>query len=751
MYKTALSINEKIALRNKEINKTNKSLEKNSVLNTFQLIKSSTDFRKTNNNFKSNLTLSPLCEESIGTIGANNFTKRNILCFNFNKAPSRKDNYYKINKLIRLKKNERMKELEKIHNKILISESELYRNNLYITASEFKTDGKFIKLNRNLSCNELSIKKKKNPIKINKSKSVRKINNYSKTTYNFNSPKKINSSILKNEKIISVLTNYNDDIKTKYALKSTSKMKMQIINMLHNDFGPMNLLDFESKLTKYRMFQNLQSKNVSYLSLNNEFIKTGYINRLTKLKNKVIKIYDNYSQQMHLYLQFLTVVLDREKMNYRENKSKIMNLCSFIEKIVLRIIYKQSELEYLVEIRNFLLRIKNIFDKKEKPAIYYDLLLIRDSKILLIEDLFSQLNFIKEIANKKFNKFISHFQKLKKRITDEDANINLNKNIIDNLDLGYNKVEIIFSSPDDFIKLLNNLTDKNLNLLNELQDTQKAKNNLERYYKKELNFFTKQNDIEYLNQEIELKTNIRDSLKEKYHLLNKRYLYFNNTFNKKLGNTNVESLKIKKNIPMYLDYKLNLDTFNRERYLKKLKNYQYKGLLLLEKLINMIKNFLAIYYDKEKFLENFRNRNRLYVLDINIKSITKEDAKTINSNILKATSIYAEICKYIIFKHKKLTKNVNNLQRIQEQQNIINSNKRIQKQLNEKEAKYEKDFEEKIKILEKTKKPIFYIEKKNSIENNSKRLKMKSERRKIKNKNFAKNEFNDLIKYDDDV
>jgi hypothetical protein len=513
----------------------------------------------------------------------------------------------------------------------------------------------------------------------------------------------------------------------------------------------MNLLDFESKLTKYRMFQNLQSKNVSYLSLNNEFIKTGYINRLTKLKNKVIKIYDNHSQQMHLYLQFLTVVLDREKMNYRENKSKIMNLCSLIEKIVLRIIYKQSELEYLVEIRNFLLRIKNIFDKKEKPAIYYDLLLIRDSKILIIEDLFSQLNFIKEIANKKFNKFISHFQKLKKRITDEDANINLNKNIIDNLDLGYNKVEIIFSSPDDFIKLLNNLTDKNLNLLNELQDTQKAKNNLERYYKKELNFFTKQNDKEYLNQEIELKTNIRDSLKEKYHLLNKRYLYFNNTFNKKLGNTNVESLKIKKNIPMYLDYKLNLDTFNRERYLKKLKNYQYKGLLLLEKLINMIKNFLAIYYDKEKFLENFRNRNRLYVLDINIKSITKEDAKTINSNILKATSIYAEICKYIIFKHKKLTKNVNNLQSIQEQQNIINSNKRIQKQLNEKEAKYEKDFEEKIKILEKTKKPIFYIEKKNSIENNSKRLKMKSERRKIKNKNFAKNEFNDLIKYDDDV
>ena len=70
---------------------------------------------------------------------------------------------------------------------------------------------------------------------------------------------------------------------------------------------------------------------------------------------------------------------------------------------------------------------------------------------------------------------------------------------------------------------------------------------------------------------------------------------------------------------------------------------------------------------------------------------------------------------------------------------------------NEKEAKYEKDYEEKIKILEKTKKPIFYIEKKNSIENNSKRLKMKSERRKIKNKNFAKNEFNDLIKYDDDV
>ena len=47
--------------------------------------------------------------------------------------------------------------------------------------------------------------------------------------------------------------------------------------------------------------------------------------------------------------------------------------------------------------------------------------------------------------------------------------------------------------------------------------------------------------------------------------------------------------------------------------------------------------------------------------------------------------------------------------------------------------------------------PVTLLSLQNSIENNSKRMKMKSERRKIKNKNFAKNEFNDLIKYDDDV
>ena len=60
--------------------------------------------------------MSPFSEELLNQYKEDEIKKRTLMYFNFNKAPSIKDNYYKINKLIKLKRSERIKELDKIHN-----------------------------------------------------------------------------------------------------------------------------------------------------------------------------------------------------------------------------------------------------------------------------------------------------------------------------------------------------------------------------------------------------------------------------------------------------------------------------------------------------------------------------------------------------------------------------------------------------------------------------------------------------------
>ena len=201
--------------------------------------------------------------------------------------------------------------------------------------------------------------------------------------------------------------------------------------------------------------------------------------------------------------------------------------------------------------------------------------------------------------------------------------------------------------------------------------------------------------------------------------------------------------------PLYLNYNVNLNVINREKYYQRMKELKYKGLLLLDKLINIIKNFFELNYAKEDFFHNFHDKNRLFVLDINIKSFNNDNAKSINSYVLKAISIYEEICKYIVFTHEKLKKK--NSQMIKEIKNNLDYNKKILNAAKEKQAKIERGFEDQIKIYEKAVKPIIYISSQPNIENKVKKDKIKKEREKRKVNNLEEQEFNYLTKYYDEV
>jgi len=171
MFKTFTKLNKsRFTNRIQDENRFNNYSGKKQSLNLMKYYKSTRNFRKTTNNFKSNLSLTPFYDDARPV----NIKPGNLVFFNFNKAPSMNDNYRKINNLIKLKRNQRLKELENVHNKILISESESYRNKLYITSSDFKSD-KNINLIKSSSCRTI-------PIKINKShKKNNRINTFQKS------------------------------------------------------------------------------------------------------------------------------------------------------------------------------------------------------------------------------------------------------------------------------------------------------------------------------------------------------------------------------------------------------------------------------------------------------------------------------------------------------------------------------------------------------------------------------------------
>ena len=537
-------------------------------------------------------------------------------------------------------------------------------------------------------------------------------------------------------------------IETNNALNSLTKMNMELINSVHvESFAPIKLDNVEKRLIKLRIIHNIQDENVKFTESKNQFIKDICFKRLQSLK-KIFQIKnENYQRNIQSYLLFLNNKLDSYKEEVNNQKIEIIETNKEIQKLMLNIITKAGELEYLVNIRNYLLKIKNKFSKNEQPEIYYDLLLMRDSKILLIENILNRINFIKEIPNKQIKQFINHLKDAKNKILKVENDLDLNQAFLDSLDLGNYQLNMILDSKESLIKLLDTLSNKNLNLLNRLQDITRKNNNLKIMYEKDIINSQTRNAINE-NRELKEKKLLRDNLIKKYKMLNKKYDFYMKHINDKINPKKTISKKSKgNNLPHFLDYKVTLDSFNREKYQKELKNYKCNELMLLDKLINIIKKFLNLNYAKEDFYRNLKNRSELYFLDINVRLFKEDDVKYINSYILKAISFYEEICKYTIFTHEKLKSNKNNLSFILGQENIINHKKKKNVSEKEKIAKIEKENEDKKKIYEKAVKPVLFFPNKINLENKYIKYIIKNARKKEKAKHLDEIEFNELVKY----
>ena len=689
-------------------------------------------------------------------------------------------------KFIKKRKMEQKNEIDNYYNSILIKESKLFRNNLYITQSE----NKFFRSNSNLNINNVNNIRKAFSHNKERIKNKKRINYFQNATKDKKNNDDITGSTsvdyLKNnfEKkssyYDSMINNITSDTKIAYLFpnKENSKSRISNINKIeHNLFYQTAYRNMKKELTKsksciefsrirseineaicndlknkddycllgrqlmkFNVIYNIQKNKLKKIMSKEEYNYGKKYDKLINLKEMIINSYKTYFEGMDKYLEFLYDKIKENRLELNIYDKQIKEIDDDLEIIIVKIVKFQTYLQYLVERRNFLLLIKQRFGQ---PTSYYDELFIRDSKILLVGDAICNLKVTKLIKNKNVIDFNNTYLEVQEKIKQRGLNIDNLKNYSS----GIITKDQLFKSVDEFIQLYKNSENKNLKYLRDKENLEKQLITLNKIYKEEkmLNQSDIMNEIEEKEKELKKLTDKNIILMRTYEHY-KKIILKNSNSNRNLSNMNKKNEKKISSIDMNA----------LKKYQQQLEEYKFDGLLLLHKLIELLKNLSHIKYDKSKlFFDIFNDKNLKEIFNLNLLKYNKEKLSSINNYIILLISKYEIICKYIINKNNIYLLNENNEEFIKEKAAQLTL---IKKKKNSEELRKiikDKKIEDIKKIVEKFNKITAYIPNKLCPENNAKRYKaMKEIERKIINDNknhYLEYEFNSLIHYKDNL
>ena len=159
-------------------------------------------------------------------------------------------------------------------------------------------------------------------------------------------------------------------------------------------------------MMKFNVICNIQSNKLNKILSKEEYNYDKRYAKLINLKNLIEKTYISFFEKMHDYLKFLSNII-------MEYKTELNVYDREIKEIDDDLVKYQADLEYLVARRNFLLLIKQRFGN---PPSYYEELLVRDSKILLVGDAICDLKVTKLIKNKSVMIFNNSYLEVKEKI-----------------------------------------------------------------------------------------------------------------------------------------------------------------------------------------------------------------------------------------------------------------------------------------------------------------------------------------------
>ena len=718
-----------------------------------------------------------------------------------NKAPTYYNNKMAINQIIRKKKFQKLIDYKYFYNKI-----QLFKNrSQYIEEnSKCRNINTNNKLHQNKSSDDIISKNLNNP-KTNDNDEQKEISdNFPNLLNNNNNNQNTkfkestileadqitdNKDYLNNNSIMmtslpyipssNTVTLYNNinsgknknSEKDKIYNFATQKMRNYIFEAL--DTKSKTVIQFtalEKKIIKLKLFQKIHIQKLQNILESEKFNidkKYNYLLGINKIYNNT---WSQYRKTINLYLHFLFDKQDEMKVGLEILIKRKKENENNIEKLMIQAVKRQKDLEDLVKIRNFLLQVKQ---KLMVQPPYYASLLHRDSRkiqlgnillkstvgtknssVIKFLDSFSILNLVQlyeihpsnstmKLIRKKMNDNFIIPKEFKEKYVYEEHLLKDKNNYLPK------KGEKIFDNEEQFLMILNNLESKNLLLLQRNNDIKTATANIKREYEGTYIFDEDEKQSQIYLDVIE-KTEKLEKVKEKNKILEERYksvtsLEFND------NNNYTKKLVQKQQNSSFVD----LNFFKMLNYLKLLNHYKYHGVLLLEKLITIIKNFISCKYGDY-------NINRCYhmvgmvdlenIFKMNKNSFNEKNKFMVYDYSLKLIKLYDDICQYVIYNQAIYQSNKKNkmymkkkIEEVQNQRKIKNA-REIRELLDEKR---ERTIE---KILDKWKRPVNRVLRKLDDKFNvelSKRYRDKSvEEIEKQRKILLQNEFRDLVCYD---
>ena len=525
------------------------------------------------------------------------------------------------------------------------------------------------------------------------------------------------------------------------------KMKFNINRLIAEKTKNKEKIDeYEEKILKLKICQSYQKERLKKLLNNKKYNIQERIDHIIQMYYKYEKIYEEYMESVSRYNNFLFKVSNELDIELRIISKQKHDMNYNLEILVNKIVDKQKEYENIISMRNFLFFAKN----RDKKIIKMDNLYIYriSNRRKFVGKLFDILGRTQDsFAFKYLKKIIplDHLEKIIHLATHKPTvkirrgntikrtvRVSVEKPKDDiNLLTPPSPGEKIFETPEDFIKVIENMTTNDLKLMKKYEkiclENSELKDELEEInalYEK----FEKSDMNDYLMKD---KKYLQDA-KQKHIELSQRYKYLSDLATKR---KELSSLQLDLKIFSYKSHN-NIYFYNKIKYNKLRVKYKLEGLVLLEKLISSIKLILSLNKKLKIFsikdIFHYIPRNILrQILELKVDYFNKDNQYLINEYTLKLLKLLEFFGEFITNKNerrKNMDKQVYNKikENIQNERKIYNAYT-IKQMVVEKREGTIKELMEKWnkKIIKKKQEPIIIRKKLN------KSLEIKSDRDKI--------------------
>ena len=459
---------------------------------------------------------------------------------------------------------------------------------------------------------------------------------------------------------------------------STDKMKFNINQLIIGKSKTKEKVDeYEEKILKLKIFQAYQRERLEIIMNDNKFKIQERIEYIIKMFKIYERIYNEYMYNLGRYNAFLFNISNQLEIELRGINNKKKDINYDIDNLIGKLIDKQNKFEYLIKARNFLFMVKN----RGKNIIKLNNQYIHkvSKRRNLIEKLFDLFGREADSLAFKHLKKLMTLEQLEKFIKIKPAKgrlmVRLAHTIRYTLKLDEKEKDLlippppgekIFQTPEEFIKILENMTNTDLDLMHNYDKIELEKKELIDELNQDIALyekFTKSDINEYL---IKDKKYLQEE-KQKFVKLSKKYKDVFDLYTKK---KELSSLKLDFKIFSFKAFN-NIYYYNIVKYNKLRVKYKFEGLVLLEKLINNINHIMTInkesqIFDPEDIFNYVSQRILFQILDTKIDYFNINNQYLIKDYTLKLLKLYGFFAEFIINKNmerKKQNSEIYNKQR----------------------------------------------------------------------------------------